>query len=101
MVKIETLDARVIAHIYGEIDHHAARLLREEIDCHVTKTMPKELILDFEHVSFMDSSGIGLIMGRYKVVTSMGGEVKIIKPSGRIKTVMELAGLKTLVEIDN
>ena len=55
---------RLTAFLSGEIDHHSAKTIREEIDLAVSEQIPKELWLDFRDVSFMDSSGIGLVMGR-------------------------------------
>ena len=85
-----------IAYLSGEIDHHSAALLREEIDFSVEQTLPETLILDFNKVTFMDSSGIGLVMGRYKLMQSIGGQVRVENPKPRIKKMMELSGLKLL-----
>ena len=86
----------LVAYLSGEIDHHSAALLREEIDFSVEQTLPETLILDFNKVTFMDSSGIGLVMGRYKLMQSIGGQVRVENPKPRIKKMMELSGLKLL-----
>jgi len=80
----------------GEIDHHTASTMREAIDANVKKLMPKTLFLDFSGISFMDSSGIGLVMGRYKLMKEHGGEVKVINTPPAINRVMRLAGLEKL-----
>ena len=66
------------AVLSGEIDHHSAREIREEIDETASRVKPKKLILDFSAVEFMDSSGVGLIMGRCKLMRLWGGTVEKI-----------------------
>lgn len=100
MVRLENENDRLIAYIYGEIDHHSARVIREDIDANLQRSLPKKLIFDFRDVSFMDSSGIGLVMGRYKLVKSMGGEILIRNVSESIAKVMHLAALDKLAEIE-
>ncbi len=73
MINLKSEGEILIAEIIGEIDHHTARVLREEIDTKIIRTTPTVLVLDFEKVTFMDSSGIGLIMGRYKLIHPMNG----------------------------
>ncbi len=93
----DTVNAKII----GDIDHHSTRQIREDIDGMLERAAPKLLVMDFRDVSFMDSSGIGLVMGRYKVMDSMGGAVKITNPSPQIRKVMRLAGLDRLAIVDN
>ncbi len=80
----------------GELDHHAAREMREQIDGAVERSSAKRLRLDFSGITFMDSSGIGLIMGRYRLMTARGGTLQIIGASERLLRVMKLAGLQKL-----
>lgn len=87
------------ANLVGEIDHHGAKALREEIDASLKQNKPALLILDFREISFMDSSGIGLVMGRYRLVQSWGGAVEIHNPPPSIKKVMHLAGLARIAPI--
>jgi stage II sporulation protein AA (anti-sigma F factor antagonist) len=101
MVRLETQNDQVIAFIQGDIDHHTARDVREEIDAYVERVRPNILTLDFKDVTFMDSSGIGLVMGRYKLVRSMNGEVTVRNCSSHIKKVMKLAGLDKLVQFED
>ena len=80
----------------GEIDHHSAAQMREKIDLGVESILPKELVLDFSGVTFMDSSGIGLIMGRYKLMQSIGGSLRVINAPAAIQKIMRLSGLDLL-----
>ena len=63
-------------------------------------SLPEILVLDFKDVTFMDSSGIGLVMGRYKLMQSMDGELRIQNVSSHMKKVMRLAGLDKLATFD-
>ncbi|MGI6265388.1 MAG: STAS domain-containing protein [Acutalibacteraceae bacterium] len=82
--------------LVGELDHHAARDLREQIDAAIERCKVKRLRLDFSEVSFMDSSGIGLVMGRYRLMKARGGELRVVGADERVQKVMRLAGLEKL-----
>lgn len=98
-VTIESSGETVIAYLIGEIDHHTAVLIREKIDDAITFEKPKTLVLDFKNVTFMDSSGIGLVMGRFRVIQNYGGNIMINNVTQSIKKIMELAGLSSLAVI--
>ena len=83
----------------GEIDHHSAGALREEIDAALYACTPKTLVLDFSEVSFMDSSGIGLIMGRYRILQPLGGEIILQSPAPHISRILRLAGMERITAI--
>ena len=74
-IHYDTSSSELLAMLCGEIDHHSSMLMRAELDAAIYAHMPKTLILNFQNVTFMDSSGIGLIMGRYKILQPMGGEL--------------------------
>ena len=82
--------------LQGDIDHHTASAMRESIDRAAESCLPQKLVMDFSGVSFMDSSGIGLVMGRYRLIRSMGGSLEITGTSARIRTMMKMAGLDLL-----
>ena len=69
-MKISESEDTITAYLTGDIDHHSARNIREDIDAFIQMKKPYLLRLDFSGVSFMDSSGIGLIMGRYRLMSS-------------------------------
>lgn len=87
---------RLVIAISGDIDHHKASQLRQDIDAAAQKEQPKVLELDFRNVTFMDSSGIGLIMGRYRLVTGWNGQLVVTHVPPQIQKLMQLAGLGTL-----
>ncbi len=100
-VLIKQEDKRITAVLEGEIDHHSAAQMRREIDEAVGQSQPETLVLDFGGVTFMDSSGIGLVMGRYRLVHEYGGLVRVQNPPPHIRKVMKVAGLETIASIES
>lgn len=100
MFKLEEKGTDLQVYLSGEIDHHTARDMRFGIDEAVGRLRPAVLLMDFRAVTFMDSSGIGLVMGRYKLMHSMTGSLKVINLPVHIKKVMTLAGLDKLAVIE-
>ena len=96
VIRMDASPSGVTIWLSGELDHHAARSLREQIDGAVDRTGAKQLRLDFEGVTFMDSSGIGLVMGRYRLMQLAGGRLSVTGASERIQKIMRLAGLDRL-----
>ena len=93
-VRIEPKESGVVtALLEGEIDHHSARGMREAIDSAVVRIKPEVLRLDFSAVGFMDSSGIGLIMGRYRLMSESGGTLEVINVPASMSRMMRMAGL--------
>ena len=86
--------------LIGELDHHSAGEIRVKIDAAVSCKKPNHLILDFKNVSFMDSSGIGLVMGRYRMMQNHHGSVEIRNVTPQTKKIMELAGLGRIAIIN-
>lgn len=90
----------MIARIKGEIDHHTVPAIRDEIDdAFVCAESVTELVLDFEEVTFMDSSGIGLVMGRYKLAASIGKAISVINLSERDYKIMKMSGIEKLAKV--
>ena len=83
----------LIVSLCGEIDHHSAASVRREIDESMNAFRAKNLILDYSAVSFMDSSGIGMIMGRYKKIKALGGKAWIVCGSGEGVAVEKLLAM--------
>lgn len=98
-VRLVFREGVLTALLSGEIDHHSAREIRGEIDGTAEKVRPKRLVLDFSSVQFMDSSGVGLIMGRCKLMQIWGGVVEIANLPPKIEKIVSLAGLNQLCTI--
>ena len=86
--------------IKGDIDHHSAVAVRSGIDTLLYKLRPRRLYLDLSGVDFMDSSGLGLIMGRYALMKELGGDVVISEPTVGVERVLRLAGLERVVRVE-
>ncbi len=86
------------ASVKGEIDHHNAGAVRRKIDIKMMSERPKELILDLSGVSFMDSSGLGLILGRFAKASELGIPVSVSNPTAAASKILDLAGMDRLVK---
>ena len=95
-VQLSYKEGVLTAKLSGEIDHHSARELREAIDDTVRRTCPRLLVLDFGGVEFMDSSGIGIVLGRYRLMQDMGGKLALKNLPPHIRRVMQVAGISSL-----
>jgi stage II sporulation protein AA (anti-sigma F factor antagonist) len=89
----------LIAKLLSEIDHHSAVSVRERIDSALYKELPKTLIFDLSEVNFMDSSGLGLVLGRYAKAKEIGTAVQIKNPSKRTEKIFHMAGTDKLIKI--
>ena len=87
--------------ITGEIDHHSAVWIRTRIDDEIAALHPKRVVLVLSEIDFMDSSGLGLIMGRYKRMQAIGGELLISGAGERVIKILKLAGLDKIIKIEN
>ena len=96
-VDIDIDDTSVTAYISGDVDHHSAGELREKIDRAVEMSYPEVLILDFGGVTFMDRSGIGLVLGRWQLMRDISGEAVVQTAAKYISKVMRMAGIEKLL----
>ncbi len=96
----DTAGSILTVRIRGEIDHHTAVSIRKGVDELLYERRPRKLILDLSAVSFMDSSGLGLIMGRLALMRELEGELMVWNPGREIRTILRLAGMEKLVRIE-
>ncbi len=89
---------QLTAYLKGDIDHHTAAEMRMELDGELEHTMPFLVILDFGEVGFMDSSGIGLILGRARLLSGWGGKLLIASPSEQVRKILKLSGLERMIK---
>lgn len=85
----------------GEIDHHCAENLRKKLDRLIDDKKPARLVLDFSAVTMMDSSGIGLIIGRYKRIRSRGGNIVITGVNRHVDLLLKMSGIYQLINKAN
>ena len=88
------------AAVRGEIDHHCARSIREEIDAALTAEGPDKLVIDMGGVTFMDSSGLGLVLGRYTKSEQAGIEFSVRGARGRVRQMFDMAGLDRIITFE-
>lgn len=98
-VTYNEIDKLLTLQITEEIDHHYAEKIRTRADFEIQKYIPKKLVIDFAKVSFMDSAGIGMILGRYKLITMFGGTMSMKNVSPTVKKVFEMSGVTKIIPI--
>ena len=98
MLDYERQRQTLTVRLADELDHRAAAQLRGELDALLQDGSIRRLVLDLQKLSFMDSSGIGLIIGRYKLMARRGGSVAVVNADRRMDRIFEMAGLYELVE---
>lgn len=91
-------DDKMIIYLSGEIDHHSAREIRDGIDRLIISHRPKTFILDLEGIDFMDSSGLGLVLGRFKKIKETGGDMYIANADNRTMKILKMAGVDKLIK---
>lgn len=94
--KIERLT--LLLRLNGELDMHTASMVRQAIDLEIEKRGIRTVILNFQEVEFVDSSGLGVILGRYKKLLPLGGKLKITNVPPHIYKIMELSGLPKIID---
>lgn len=87
----------LLVNINGEIDHHTCEQLRTQTQNALEKIRGTHIIFLFQDVTFMDSSGIGAIIGRYKSVSHLGGRVAVVAPSPQMERIFALSGIQKLI----
>ena len=88
------------ARLAGELDHHLAAEIRAKIDEAMMANLPKKLILELSEIEFMDSSGLGLIMGRYELMRELGGDVTVRDPAPCVDRMLKLTGFDRRVKTE-
>ena len=98
-INFDREDKQLVVEITEEIDHHVAEKIRRKVDNEITRYMPRKTIFDFSRVSFMDSAGIGMLIGRYKMMRLIGGSLEIINISETVKRILEMSGINKIIPI--
>lgn len=92
-------DKQLTLKITEEIDEHTTEKLRRKIDNEITRFLPRKVIFDFSNVSFMDSAGIGMLLGRYKVIKMLGGQLELLNVNRQIEKIFELSGILKIIPL--
>lgn len=92
-------DKLLVLKIVDEIDEYTAQKIRREADYEIKRYMPRKVVFDFDSVTFMDSAGIGLVLGRYKFVNILGGKLEVANLTQGVKRIFEMSGLLRLIPV--
>ena len=88
----------LVADLFGELDHHEAEKTRRDIDDMAANYGARHLVLDFSRVTFMDSAGIGVVLGRYKKMKAAGGQVILAGCSPKVESILAMAGIFSIMQ---
>lgn len=99
IIEFERKENSAVITIRGDIDHHSAIEYKRKIDSYIFIEQPKTIYLDLSSVSFMDSSGLGLILGRFRLATEIGSTFKVLNPNDNVMKILKLAGCERILEI--
>ncbi len=97
--KFYNKDKLLVLKLTEEIDECSVQKIRRKADYEIERYMPKEVIFDFDSVTFMDSAGIGLIIGRYRLANMLGANLEITNVSEAIKKILEMSGILKIIPL--
>ncbi|SDY59828.1 stage II sporulation protein AA (anti-sigma F factor antagonist) [Evansella caseinilytica] len=100
LIDLETRGNVLCVRLEGELDHHTAMALRKQVDAALQEQQLIHILVNLEKLTFMDSSGLGVILGRYKYVHTLGGEMVVCSISPQIKRLFEMSGLFKIVRLE-
>ncbi|EMS69826.1 anti-sigma F factor antagonist [Ruminiclostridium cellobioparum] len=96
-VKLLRKGTTLVIRIMEDMDHHSAQYLRQKIDSEIIKSTVKNIIFDFSKVNFMDSSGIGIVVGRYKNIQKLNGRAAIVNANPKLMQIFEMSGVLKII----
>ncbi len=92
-------DKLLVFKIAEEIDDCSVQKIRRRADYEIERFMPKRVVFDFDRVTFMDSAGIGLIIGRYKFTNMLGGKLEVTNLTPSVQKIFEMSGILKLIPV--
>ena len=99
MEEFQVIDNCLMVRLPEEVDHHRASYICEKADKYILRDDVQHVVFDFEDTRFMDSSGIGIIMGRYRKIACFGGKVYAIHVDRQIQRILAISGMNRVVEV--
>ena len=99
-IELEIKSDVLCIRLSGELDHHSADELREKVSTVIVRNEIHHIVLNLEHLSFMDSSGLGVILGRYKQIKQVEGEMVVCAISPAIKRLFDMSGLFKIIRLE-
>ncbi|OEF97237.1 anti-sigma F factor antagonist [Vulcanibacillus modesticaldus] len=98
-ITLEMVRNTLIVRLEGELDHHTSEMVREKIDKELAKGIVKNLLFNLEHLTFMDSSGLGMLLGRYKKIRQSEGKMSICCLQPSVYKIFELSGIFKILSV--
>lgn len=99
-INLETKGNVLCIRLTGELDHHTSGELREQVETALYEHSIQHIVLNLEQLRFMDSSGLGVILGRYKHIKNVGGEMVVCAISPSIKRLFEMSGMFKIIRLE-
>ncbi|MBE4910365.1 anti-sigma F factor antagonist [Bacillus luteolus] len=99
-IELEVKNNVLCIRLAGELDHHTAEELRQRVTSKLEENKINHIILNLEKLSFMDSSGLGVILGRYKQIKNNGGEMVVCSISPAVKRLFDMSGLFKIIRLE-
>lgn len=96
-LKLEVENDILVVYLDGELDHHSAEEVREDIDNSIEMKNIKNLIFELSNMQFMDSSGIGVVIGRFKKIDKLGGKVGVVISNPHVDRIFQMAGIYKII----
>ncbi|QRF24662.1 anti-sigma F factor antagonist [Alicyclobacillus sp. TC] len=94
-----TISGVLVARLQGELDHHAVEKIREDIEQTVQQEGINRLVLSFANIHFMDSSGIGLVLGRLRTIQALGGKMALCEVQNSLQKIFEMSGILKVLKL--
>ncbi len=99
-IELEVKNNVLCIRLIGELDHHTAEELRLKVTDTIESNKINHILLNLEKLSFMDSSGLGVILGRYKQIKNLGGEMVVCSISSQVERLFEMSGLFKIIRLE-
>ena len=97
--RFQMIENYLMIRMPEEIDHHQASVLSETADSYIVREPVKNIVFDFEDTRFMDSSGVGIVVGRYKKISCFGGKVYAVNADRQVRRIIQMSGLAKVLNV--
>ena len=99
IVEFNKEDKKLIFKLTEDIDQHTVEKVRRKMDNEIKGYIPRKVVFDFSNISFMDSAGIGMVLGRYKLAKMLNGNLEIINVNKSMKKIFDMSGVSRIINI--
>ena len=99
IVEFKKEDKLLIFKLTEDVDQHTSEKIRRKMDNEIKGYIPRKVVFDFSNISFMDSAGIGMVLGRYKLAKMLNGNLEIINVNKSMKKIFDMSGVSRIIDI--